>query len=169
MAPSFLDALARLAKAPSSSPSSSSSSSTVTLETATKCAAAAGGLAVLWATRAYVLHYADCAISLAQVRTGGGDAARKRKILEESDRATSSSFSSTPLFFVNPFPKPPPTTGQPRPPQAQPVPPGKLHAPRGGDFRKGPPGLPRRDPSLFGRERRERCKRQRRCSSAQGP
>ena len=62
MAPSFLDALAGLAKAPSSS--SSSSSSTATMETVAKVAAVAGGLAVLWATRAYALHYADSIISL---------------------------------------------------------------------------------------------------------
>jgi hypothetical protein len=70
MSPSFLETLAALAKAPSSSSSSSSSSASsnaAMLETAARVAAVAGGLAVLFSTRAYALHYVDSAISLAQV------------------------------------------------------------------------------------------------------
>ena len=161
MAPStsgFLDVLAGLARAPSSSSSSSSSpSSTATVETATRVAFVAGGLAVLWATRVYALHYVDSAISLAQVR-------ERRKREEEAEREkerTRKRNRSTwrrrrrrcrrrpPPPPSTPPPKRPPlskklTTGQPRPPQAKPVSQRKLRPNRRRAFREGPPGLPRR-------------------------
>ena len=65
MAPSFLDAIPLFkGQAGGSSPPLSSM---VTNETAKLAAVAAGGL-VLWATRAYALHYTDVAISFVQVR-----------------------------------------------------------------------------------------------------